>query len=152
MPTGYARDGTSLGNNSGLRAWRKSRSESPLSAKNPKLCRECGDPVTTARVNSTKPKYGGKYYVRLCDRHLMEHDRRRNESRKKRKYGVGSPPDGTPCAICNLMAEVVDHDHSTGLFRSYLCHKCNRGIGFLNDDVALVERAAEYLRGHLEKT
>lgn len=146
MPTGYSRDGTSLGNNPGLRAWRESRSESRG------LCRKCGEPVTTSRVNSTKPEYGGKYYVRLCDRHLREHDRRRNEIRKKRKYGVGSPPEGTPCAICNMRAEVVDHDHSTGLFRSYLCHKCNRGIGFLNDDAALVERAAEYLRMHTEKS
>jgi hypothetical protein len=32
--------------------------------------------------------------------------------------------------------------------RGLLCQGCNKGIGLLRDDPAIVERAAAYLKGH----
>lgn len=62
------------------------------------------------------------------------------------------------CAICRK-AEValhpttqkpralaVDHCHEKGVIRGLLCSKCNTGIGSLNHDPKLLERAIEYLR------
>ena len=40
---------------------------------------------------------------------------------------------------------VVDHDHVTGQIRGLLCVPCNRGIGFLKDDPAIVRFALKYL-------
>lgn len=40
----------------------------------------------------------------------------------------------------------VDHDHISGAFRGLLCHECNVGIGSLQDDPILLERAVNYLR------
>ena len=40
----------------------------------------------------------------------------------------------------------LDHDHETGGARGLLCNQCNRGIGFLQDSVEIVERAVAYLR------
>jgi hypothetical protein len=39
----------------------------------------------------------------------------------------------------------IDHCHKTGLVRGLLCHKCNSAIGYMNDDVALLQAAVEYL-------
>ncbi len=42
----------------------------------------------------------------------------------------------------------VDHCHTTGVVRGLLCHPCNHAIGFLKDDVGLLERAILYLSKH----
>ena len=39
----------------------------------------------------------------------------------------------------------VDHDHETGKIRGILCNRCNRSIGLLRDDPAILRRAADYL-------
>ena len=49
-----------------------------------------------------------------------------------------------PCGRWNQLD--VDHCHTTGNVRGLLCHKCNRALGLLGDDLKLVVRAASYLR------
>ena len=58
------------------------------------------------------------------------------------------------CAICHKPemrknhSLSVDHDHSTGQIRELLCDKCNKALGFLNDNSDLVRNAAAYLDKH----
>src|SRR6516225_1016606 len=64
---------------------------------------------------------------------------------------------GKRCAICRTAKPDftssrhagdgwrTDHDHATGYVRGILCHKCNLGIGHLNDDVELLRKAIDYL-------
>lgn len=58
------------------------------------------------------------------------------------------PPDDSRCFNCREVAKLhMDHDHTTGKYRGYLCIKCNMGIGQLGDTVEGLERALSYLRG-----
>jgi hypothetical protein len=55
------------------------------------------------------------------------------------------------CALCrrppkNIRLH-VDHDHRTGAVRGLLCHRCNRGLGYIQNPVVLLA-AAEYVLGH----
>lgn len=72
----------------------------------------------------------------------------------KRKYGV-TPEDvegmrvaqGDRCMICQKKRKlVVDHNHNTNKVRGLLCSKCNIAVGLLDDSVAALSRAVEYVR------
>jgi len=61
------------------------------------------------------------------------------------------------CAICGKHESqnknkklFVDHDHDTGNVRELLCHGCNTGIGLLQDDIELLQKALDYLIKHKE--
>lgn len=45
----------------------------------------------------------------------------------------------------------IDHDHVTGEFRGFLCHRCNNGLGCFGDDPAELESAIRYLADHARK-
>lgn len=47
---------------------------------------------------------------------------------------------------CRAGAAVVDHDHYTGLVRGLLCGNCNLLLGYARDEIALLERAIQYLK------
>ena len=58
------------------------------------------------------------------------------------------------CAICGVSDSIsklfVDHNHQTGKVRELLCSKCNAAIGFLNEDIALLDKAKVYIIKHME--
>ena len=64
------------------------------------------------------------------------------------------PPATRPCPeyceCCNRKLEAgkkthLDHCHSTGKFRGWLCNRCNLGIGALGDSVEGLQQALAYL-------
>lgn len=53
---------------------------------------------------------------------------------------------GEVCAVCgDGGAAHVDHDHESGAVRGVLCFNCNRGLGYLGDDLAGMYGLADYL-------
>lgn len=66
--------------------------------------------------------------------------------------GVPTPLTPRPevCDCCGgppgKRALHVDHDHVTGVFRGWLCHNCNLGIGRLGDTIEALDRAIKYLQ------
>ena len=77
----------------------------------------------------------------------------------KRTYGISLGDyenllalQGGVCAVCKTATHSncgralhVDHCHATGKIRGLLCGKCNSLLGFVNDDVKLLDAAKEYL-------
>lgn len=77
----------------------------------------------------------------------------------RRKFGLSieeyermEREQGGVCAICERPPGkrrlAVDHDHDSGQIRALLCAACNRAIGCMADDPALLELAAQYLVSH----
>lgn len=55
-------------------------------------------------------------------------------------------PEGTPCACCGKIGDLVfDHDHEREVFRGYLCNSENRALGVLGDNVESLLRYVNYL-------
>ena len=57
---------------------------------------------------------------------------------------------GGVCGICSGTQEgkalAVDHCHTTGAIRGLLCENCYVGIGKLNDDPVLLEKAMRWIK------
>lgn len=133
------------------------------------MCREEKD--TSEFFRHQNGKHGVGTICKLCNTQKARNYRsqswttsaRYHSNRKtnlKTKFGI-TPEDydhmfdqqSGACAICNK-PEVqnkrlaVDHCHHTGRVRGLLCSMCNTGIGKLNDDPNLLDKAAQYLRAH----
>jgi hypothetical protein len=66
----------------------------------------------------------------------------------KGRYLETLEAQGGVCAICcRGPAEALecDHCHKTEKVRALLCHSCNKGLGFFQDDPALLRVAALYI-------
>ena len=83
--------------------------------------------------------------------------KRGRESYFRRKYGL-SQEDladhlerqlGVCCICLRRPAVHVDHDHVTGTVRGVLCFTCNAALGQLQDDPAIMRRAAAYVEGQV---
>lgn len=90
---------------------------------------------------------------------LVRNPEKVRENAWRRRYGITrddynlmfSKQKGK-CAIC-ATEEVgrkhthfhVDHNHTTGKVRGLLCDKCNRGLGYFNDNSDTLNNAQRYL-------
>ena len=85
----------------------------------------------------------------------MDRIKRRRKNVSLKKFGINvnqyqlmqEEQNGT-CYICDQKEErdlAVDHCHSTGRVRGLLCSNCNTGIGLLQDNTVLLQKAIEYL-------
>lgn len=72
------------------------------------------------------------------------------KARKCRGLPEPTRPQPTHCELDGRPLEPgkvhLDHDHTTGKFRGWLCNRCNLALGHLGDSVAGLERAVAYLK------
>ncbi len=100
-------------------------------------------------------------------RHYQAMKNRLSNGWTKRLFNRKMTEQDKRCAICGTLLVdsrasgekllngmrklAADHDHVTGLSRGILCHQCNVGIGMLQDNPDILEKAALYLRFHQKK-
>ncbi len=127
-----------------------------------KICSKC---------DSVKPldEFWHGAVCKECENSRQRRERRENtqaaRSRRKasndwqarNKYGVTQDEldrlrEIDTCQSCKRHVDdlpdtclAIDHNHDTGAVRGVLCRKCNRGIGFFDDDPELLRQAADYL-------
>jgi len=102
-------------------------------------CKECDH----ARVRI----YHKDNKAKVTKRQLISH-RRRLYGLNEEEYNNMILSQNNLCAICNKPSDKtlhIDHDHATGMVRGLLCHTCNTGIGMLQEDLIILNRAIEYL-------
>lgn len=92
----------------------------------------------------------------LRERLRAQRDPQRSRARAKewRLAGYPTPTRSQPpgCELCSRRVTknlCLDHDHSTGKFRGWLCTPCNAALGQLGDDVSGLMRAVTYLKNHV---
>ena len=79
----------------------------------------------------------------------------------EKKYGMSQEKyyqlleeQNNGCKICGTTEAkhrssnnlLVDHCHVTGKYRGLLCNRCNTSLGFVNDDIELLENMVKYLK------
>ena len=89
-------------------------------------CKPCANKQSTLlkEIKKCAPEIPKDYKCPMC-----EEDENKIKNTRSNKKGVW-------CA---------DHDHKSGKFRGWVCHKCNLGLGNFNDDQEILHRAIKYL-------
>ena len=107
-------------------------------------------------------RYAEKYPERVREasrRYYRKHKDKRRARQLKKDYGISTAEwavlyglQAGRCAICggvdNDRSLAVDHCHRSEKIRGLLCLVCNMTLGRFNDNPALLEKAAAYLRRH----
>lgn len=145
-----------------------------LSSKRCPCCDEVKPTTEFTRNKEKNGKLGFYCYCKECanKKHKKyridnpENSKRAHrKSKLKRLYGLTIEDveimlknQNSRCAICgrelflhgtsadkNKIAR-VDHNHETGEVRGLLCDKCNRGLGYFDDNEEYLIKAASYLK------
>ena len=107
-------------------------------------CRKCerSIPLQAYDINQTL-RSGRILFKHTCK--TCRSDQARARAVLKRRHT--RPPLGVDCPICERRTSrpVLDHDHSTGLFRGWICNDCNNALGKFCDSVVVLRRAIAYL-------
>ena len=120
--------------------------------------------ITKKKLKSGEIKKTPRYVCKACDRKAKRERDKRNPDRRANKhlinkYGITLKQkqqmiidQGCKCKICpkpispaEHSKSHVDHCHETGHIRGVLCHNCNRGIGYLQHNPAILVSASQYL-------
>jgi hypothetical protein len=96
-----------------------------------------------SRERSARRRLSGEVQIYEWEYNLM-----RKYGLTRENYEALLEEQSGRCGICGepfAQSPHVDHDHRTGRVRGLLCRRCNRAIGFFDDDPELLERAAAWL-------
>ncbi len=125
-------------------------------------CKKCGegnllsDEMKWSPLPSWCKNCFKKYQKEYKETHKVSIRQHRNKNFKY-KYGITIEEyeqileqQNYCCKVCSRefndkVKPDVDHNHQTKIVRGILCHACNLAIGYLQDDVAVVQKLLDYL-------
>ena len=123
-----------------------------------KICNSCKQSLPISSYSKSNGANYPRSKCKVCEGALAK-------VRQRIKKEVGLPPADYKCPICLRGEEEIkgrggkktgawccDHDHVTEKFRGWLCHDCNKGLGFLGDDKSRLQRGIDYLYDHCTNT
>jgi transposase-like protein len=117
-----------------------------------KHCDSCGRDLPLSAFGKEGGKDGyTRYRCKECEKEA-------GKLLDKLKKKTPPPPADHKCPICGRTHDevskyggkkktpwVLDHDHATGQFRGWICHKCNLALGNFNDCIDRLTNAVDYL-------
>jgi protein-arginine kinase activator protein McsA len=112
-----------------------------------KECSKCKQAKPLSAFAKNPMGKGGR--VSWCKTCMAFHNKIARRVGKEKFHAL---PKDRRCEICQKPTEKLnfDHDHSTGKFRGWLCHKCNTALGLFHDSQSILETAISYLaRGRI---
>lgn len=136
-----------------------------LNDSNLKWCPACRKCLAKEDFYASASKADG--YWQYCRKCLLQKNAEQRKTEKgklankyrviKYHYGLSKDEynklivDNPFCPICEKVFNEnrrphVDHNHKTNLVRGILCDVCNRGIGYLQEDISSLKNAIRYLR------
>ena len=99
---------------------------------------------TTPETREARRKYYKEYHKKPD---VIERTRKRGVERVKEKLEkLAGRERPEICEGCGDKGRICyDHDHKTGEFRGWICHKCNLILGLSNDNPKILKSLIKYL-------
>lgn len=123
-----------------------------------RFCKKCAAERRRDRKRYYIERYVSGKQAEASARYFAKPEKRvRQQLYSRGKQGLPPPTRPSP-ATCELCGEperrvtngrrhslALDHCHETGIFRGWLCFKCNCALGKFGDSLAGLRRAVAYL-------
>jgi len=140
-----------------------------------KYCSLCKEIKLHSEFHKDKKNIRSKglaYYCKVCaitkaqafhkaNSHTDEFKRIKKAAYTKHRYGITLEEyeeklvqQQNQCSICGIGLQNtgplthLDHCHSSGKLRDFLCTNCNRGLGSFMDNTMFLQNAIDYLNRH----
>ncbi|MGZ4126862.1 MAG: endonuclease VII domain-containing protein [Actinomycetota bacterium] len=124
-----------------------------------KRCPRCGATKDVAEFPRNRATHDGlATYCKPCHNATIRRNKEKlhgseRQFRLRLRYGIDETDlawlalqQADVCGICGSQTRLhVDHDHRSGKVRGLLCFNCNRGLGYIRDDVQVLRNAVQYL-------
>jgi hypothetical protein len=139
----------------------KCRKQKPVEAFNKDRHKKDGRCATCRECTTSYQRSHADYFRDYAQKHKGHRAQLVRAAALRRNYGltlslfkVMLDEQEGKCAICELpfnsktRRPVVDHNHEKGGVRGILCDRCNKGLGFFDDNPARLVMARIYIDTH----
>ena len=115
-----------------------------------KKCSRCKieKPVNCFSRNVTR-KDGKQHTCKECFRKRSQTEHGKLLSKKshlRNRYGIRLEEIPEQCQTCKIVGKVVvDHCHSTGKTRGFLCYRCNTALGLVKEKTETLKALIAYI-------